>query len=143
MHVMVGLRRRFCAFCDLALVSKASIPSRNPYHMATAWIDPSWLIEHSDTGRRSWRKPSISSGVILIWARWLTPWPICPVGLEPGCAVSVIASLSSGRAYRPAPARVVGPRSVRAGQVLDAVDEVRPQAVGLGRGVDVGEMAEE
>src|SRR5579863_7927673 len=126
MHVMVGLRRRFCAFCDLALVSKASIPSRNPYHIATAWIEPSWLIEHSDTGRRSWRNPSISSGVILIWARWFTPWPICPVGLEPG-VVSVIA-LSA---------------SVRAGQVLDAVDEVRAQPVGLGGGVDVGEVAEE
>src|SRR5579863_4201122 len=124
MHVMVGLRRRFCAFCDLALVSKASIPSRNPYHMATAWIEPSWLIEHSDTGRRSWRNPSISSAVILIWARWLIPWP--------GCAVSVMALLSSGRRYRPGAARSSAPGSVRAGKVLDAVDEVRPQPVGLG-----------
>ena len=41
-------------------------------------------------------------------------------------------------------ARVVeGRRSVRAGQVLDAVDEVRPQPVGLGRGPDVGKVAEE
>ena len=33
--------------------------------MATAWIDPSWLMVHSDIGRRSCRKASTSSSVIL------------------------------------------------------------------------------
>src|SRR3974390_1091122 len=79
MSVIAGLRRRFCTFCDLALVSKARHPSRNPYHMATAWMEPSWLTEHSVTGRRSCKNASTSSSVILIMARWLTPWPICSV----------------------------------------------------------------
>ena len=45
--------------------------------MATAWIEPSWLMVHMVIGRRSWRKASISSGVIRIMSRCFTPWPIC------------------------------------------------------------------
>ena len=66
MQVIRGSRRRLTAFCALALVSMAIDPSRNPYHMATAWMDPSWLSVHMVIGRRSWRKASISSGDILI-----------------------------------------------------------------------------
>src|SRR5579862_6340700 len=51
-------------------------PSKNPYHMATAWMEPSWLIEHMVMGRRSAKKASISSGVILMRARCFTPCPI-------------------------------------------------------------------
>src|SRR5262245_23589866 len=43
--------------------------------MATRWIVPSWLTVAQF---RVWTPPrnsSISSGVILIWLRWLTPWP--------------------------------------------------------------------
>src|SRR5580700_9468859 len=138
-------------------------------------MEPSWLIEHSDTGRRSFKKPSISSGVILIWARWLTPCPICPCGCACGCGCASLI----GRAYRAPPhasggvtrprpggCRRADPRgvmalsaplcikrrgspsrevqgSIRAGKVLDAVDEVRPEPVGLTGGADVGEVAEE
>src|SRR5664280_1479567 len=77
MQVTRGSRPRLTAFCALALVSMAMEPSRNPYHMATAWIDPSWFSVHMVIGRRSCRKASISSGVILIRSRCLTPWPIC------------------------------------------------------------------
>ena len=77
MQVIRGSRARLTAFCALALVSMAIDPSRNPYHMATAWIDPSWLRVHMVIGRRSWRKASISSGDMVMRSRCLTPWPIC------------------------------------------------------------------
>src|ERR1035437_1676545 len=77
---------RFTAFCALALVSMATALSRNPYHMATAWMEPSWLSVHIVIGRRSWIKASISSDVLLMVARCFTPWPIC-------CVVSCSCSL--------------------------------------------------
>src|SRR5580658_1090468 len=68
-------RRRFCTFCDLALVSKAMSPSRNPYHIATSWILPPAPMVAIDMEWRSWRNASISASLILIVARWLTPMP--------------------------------------------------------------------
>src|ERR1700729_3976531 len=103
MQVSLGSRCRFWAFCALALVSTATAPSRNPYHMATAWMEPSWLIEHMVMGRRSWMKASTSSGVILIRSRCLTPCPICSVMGSPssGCTRTVHGTerigLGSGR----------------------------------------------
>ena len=83
--------------------------------MATAWIEPSWLIEHSVTGRRSWRKASTSSSVILIMARWLTPWPICSlmVRLTRGAGRHALPDRqrlepAGERARRDPPARGVG-----------------------------------
>jgi hypothetical protein len=43
--------------------------------MATAWMDPSWLIEHIVIVRHSAKKPSTSTGDILIAARWF-PLPV-------------------------------------------------------------------
>src|SRR3974390_2526776 len=76
MQVMRVSRRRFTAFCDLALVSMAMLPSRKPDHMATGWIDPSWLSVHMVIARRSWRKASISSGDMVTRSRCFTPSPI-------------------------------------------------------------------
>ena len=73
MQVNLESRPKLTAFWALALVSTAIEPSRNPYHMATAWMDPSWLSVHMVMGLRSWRKASTSSGVILIRSRCLTP----------------------------------------------------------------------
>src|SRR3954451_829142 len=103
MHVMVGLRRRFCTFCDLALVSKATAPSRNPYHMATAWMVLSWLIEHRVMVWRPVRYSSTSSGLILMSARCLTPWPMAVDGWSVMCLLCVVqmrrsaASFSGGK----------------------------------------------
>ena len=80
MTVILGSRRRFWIFWALAFDSMATHPSKNPYHMATAWIEPSWLSVHMVSGRRSWRNASTSAGVILICPRWFTP---CPMGSGP------------------------------------------------------------
>ena len=96
MQVIRESRPRLTAFWALALVSMAIDPSRNPYHMATAWIDPSWLRVHMVIGRRSWRKASISSGVIVIRSRCLTPWPIW-LFWAARCVAHRILLLVSGR----------------------------------------------
>ena len=41
---------RLTAFWAFALVSTAMVPSTKPYHMATAWIEPSWLSVHMVIG---------------------------------------------------------------------------------------------
>ena len=71
-----GIAAQVLDLLRLGLRLHATRPSRNPYHMAIAWIDPSWLMLHIDMGLRSWMNASTSAGVILICARWLTPWPI-------------------------------------------------------------------
>ena len=73
MHVMFGLRSRFCTFCDFALVSNAIAPSRNPYHIATTWIVASWFIVANDIVRPASRNASTSASVILMTSRCLTP----------------------------------------------------------------------
>ena len=76
MQVMFGLRRRFATFCDFALVSNAISPSRKPYHIATRWMLPSALIDASDIVCLPRRNSAISSSVIWILSRCLTPLPI-------------------------------------------------------------------
>ncbi len=76
MTVIRGSRRKLATFCDLALVSMATAPSRKPYHIATRWMRPSLSMVAIDMLLRSFRKASISSCDILILSRWLTPPPI-------------------------------------------------------------------
>src|SRR5207247_4054841 len=70
-------------FCALALDSTASAPSRNPYHMPTAWIFPSGFIVHIVIEWRPRKNASISCCDISICARCLTPWPMYSVTTGP------------------------------------------------------------
>src|SRR5262245_17041757 len=83
-HGSLGSRGRFLTFCDLVLVSNATAPSRNPYHMATEWMLPSGEIVDIVIDIRSCRSASTSSDVILISPRWLTP---CPMALVMACSL--------------------------------------------------------
>ena len=124
MHVMVGLRRRFCTFCDFALVSKAISPSRNPYHIATRWMVPSAFSDANDIVCFPRRNSAISSSVIRILPRWLTPFPISA------------AAPPFGRAQR---SRRESDSITQAGLVL-ALDLDRDEHLGLDAGAHVGDL---
>src|SRR6185312_3569738 len=147
MQVMVGLRRRFLTFCDFALVSNASSPSRNPYHIATRWIVPSPLIDAREIVCFPWRNASISSSDILIWSRCLTPFPICPAA-PPSVVVGSLTLTPSPLGVRcspgyPARSRSRHPPGERlddAGGALAALDLDGDEHRGLDATLDVGDL---
>src|SRR4051812_7807107 len=68
-QVIRGSRSRFLTFWDLRYVSKAGLPSWNPYHMATTWGRPSGPMVATDMVCRSCRKASTSCGDIFMRSR--------------------------------------------------------------------------
>src|SRR5690606_23911969 len=71
--VMRSSRRRFCAFCDFALVSNQIWPSRTPYHMATTCGAPVGPMVAMVAVRLRRMNSATSPSGILICARWLMP----------------------------------------------------------------------
>src|SRR6476659_4257295 len=70
---MVGSRRRFTAFCDLALVSNQISPSTTAYHIATRCGRPSGRTVAIVAVRLRSMNSAISSSDMTIFARSLLP----------------------------------------------------------------------
>src|SRR3954470_22883496 len=89
-QVTRGSRRKFCTFCDLALVSKQGAPSMRPYPIATRCGCPDGPTDASVMVRLDATNCSISSSLIAICARWLTPtgagYRRCRCGRRPPAA---------------------------------------------------------
>src|SRR5215211_961323 len=72
---MVGSRRRFTAFCDLALVSNQISPSTTAYHIATRCGRPSGSTVAMVAVRLRSMNSAISSSDMTIFARSFLPTP--------------------------------------------------------------------
>src|SRR3954462_8457304 len=105
MQAIFGSRRRFATFCDFAFVSKYTLPSITPYHIATRCGTPLGPLLASVPVLLCSMHSVISSSDITIWLRWFAPTEVsvggnlfyCPTGCPESAQVASLSSQERGR----------------------------------------------